>query len=553
MNQGRPTRRVLLAVLIPLLAFVSLGAWAFSSPVGSSPDDDFHLAAIWCGLGEREGLCEDPGDGGLERLVPAPLATAPCFAFNPEQSGDCWVPSASGMTLVTRANVDGLYPPVFYATMSIFAGDDVQVSVLIMRLFNAALAIGVLTAVFFALPRWIRPALIVSTVATSVPLGVFVLASTNPSAWAVLSAAVVWISLYGATQSTGRRRLVLSALAIFGAVIGAGARADAAVFACFAVVLALVMGARVRRESLVPALAGVIILATSATFYLSAAQGGALVTGMTDGNPPLSGGQLLSNLLEIPALWTGAVGGWHLGWLDTRLPATVSVLVAAVVAGAIFVGIRRMDRRRTISVLLALAALWIVPFVLLYQSRVVVGTIVQPRYLLPLLVIAVGVASLRRDAEHAWNGARLAAAGAALTAAFTISLQFNIQRYTTGTDQSSLDPGAGAEWWWNGIPAPALVWVAGSVCFAALFVLFAMILPRPEREPSTAREDLEPVDGSDSAVAPSVPQTAEERADLARTVTLAEDHLHPRSGGVDEIVPQPATATETARKDDPVP
>lgn len=553
-NPGRRRRqRILLAIFIPVLAFASLAAWAFSSPVGSSPDDDFHLASIWCGLGERAGLCEDPGDGSLDRLVPASLPYSPCYAFNPEQSGDCWVPDVSGMTTVTRANIDGLYPPLFYGTMSLFASPDVQTSVLAMRLFNAAFAIGLLTVVFFALPRWTRPALVISIAATSVPLGVFVIASTNPSSWAVLSAAVVWISLYGATQTTGRRRMVLAALALFGAVIGAGARADAAVYACFAVALALILGIRRDRNALVPVVTGVITLAISAAFYLNAAQGAAVVTGMTDGNPPLSGGQLLSNLLEIPSLWLGSVGGWNLGWLDTRLPSTVTVLVWTVVAGALFVGIRRMDIRRTIALVLALAALWLVPFVLLYQSRVVVGTIIQPRYILPLLVIAIGVASLRRDADRSWNGTRIALAGCALTIAYIISLQFNLQRYTTGTDKSSLDPGANAEWWWDGVPGPALVWVVGSATFLAVFALFALTLPRPEREPSTSRIEADGPDGSGGAISESVTQAAYEGADLTRPVGFAEDDLHPGLRPVPDIVPEPSTAPESPRKDHPVP
>ncbi|KQZ82068.1 hypothetical protein ASD56_14355 [Microbacterium sp. Root166] len=543
---------MLLAAIIPLLAFVSLGAWAFSSPVGSSPDDDFHLAAVWCGLGERDGLCENPDDGSQDRLVPASLPTAPCYAFNPEQSGECWVPDESGLITVTRANIDGLYPPLFYATMSIFASEDIQASVMAMRLFNAALAVGLLTAVFFVLPRWTRPALIVSVAATSVPLGAFVLASTNPSAWAVLSAAVVWIALYGATQTAGRRRYALAGLALFGALLGAGARADAAVYACFAVVLALILGARLHRDALIPAVTGGIIVLVSAVFYLNAAQGGAVVTGMTEGNPPLTGGQLLSNLLEIPSLWIGAVGGWHLGWLDTRLPATVPILVMVVVAGALFVGIRRLDLRRLVALLLVLASLWVVPFVLLYQSRVVVGTIIQPRYLLPLLVIAIGVASLRRDAESSWNGGRLGLAAAALTVAFTVSLQFNIQRYTTGTDESSLDPGANAEWWWNGAPSPAFVWVLGSLAFAGMLALFALALPRPEREASTAWTAEPAPEGSDRAVAEPVAQPAEEGSDLARTVPLADDDLDPRPHGVADVVPQPASAAEPAGKDHPV-
>jgi len=36
---------------------VALGAWSVASPVGASPDEDYHLVSIWCSHGERPGLC----------------------------------------------------------------------------------------------------------------------------------------------------------------------------------------------------------------------------------------------------------------------------------------------------------------------------------------------------------------------------------------------------------------------------------------------------------------------------------------------------------------
>ena len=68
------------AVCIPVLLFLTLVAWAYASTVGSSPDDNFHLPSIWCGLGLREGLCEESGDPAT-RLVPSALLDATCYAF----------------------------------------------------------------------------------------------------------------------------------------------------------------------------------------------------------------------------------------------------------------------------------------------------------------------------------------------------------------------------------------------------------------------------------------------------------------------------------------
>lgn len=471
---------------VPLLIFVALAAWAFSSPVAATPDEDFHLASTWCGLGERAGLCENPEDGTTGRLVPAAIPSATCYAFHADESAGCWDPEQQGLTRVDRANADGLYPRVFYAVMSLFATPNIPASVMVMRLFNAAFAVGLLTVVFWALPRWMRPALFVSVAVTSVPLGVFLLASINPSSWAILSAATVWITLYASTRTVGRRRVALTALAMLGAVIGAGSRADSAVYAVFAVILALSLGARPTRRHALPLIAGGLIVLVSAVFYLSAQQGGAVVTGLDGGSPALSTQQIVSNFLEVPSLWAGALGGWALGWIDTNLPSTVEVLALSVFAGALFVGLRRISLRRAITVAFAFAAIWLVPFFLLYQSRTVVGDLVQPRYILPLMLMLVGVASLRPDAAAAWSGARLWLGGLALTVAYSVALHTNIQRYTTGVDRLSLDPGSDAEWWWSHAPSPFATWILGTLALAGVFVAVHFLLPRERAEADTS-------------------------------------------------------------------
>jgi hypothetical protein len=489
-------------VTIPLLAFLTLAAWSFASPVGSSPDDDFHLASIWCGLGERPGLCELPDDSAnaepTSRMVPAALINSPCFAFKPEQPASCWDPSFEQLALVERANVDNLYPRLFYSAASLFASTDPQLSVIAIRLANSAFAVAFLSAVCFTLPRSVRPALLISVIATSIPLGVFIYASTNPSSWAMLSAATVWTSLYGATRTSGRRRWLLCALALIGAVIGAGSRADAAIFAVYGVALALLLGARAARSQIVPIVTGVLICIVSVGFYLGARQGGAAFGGLDPSENPLTLPQHVSNLLELPSLWTGALGQSSLGWFDTRMPAAVWVLATAVFAGALFVGIRQPNRRRMIAIVLSLLAMWTVPFVMLAQSNAVVGNTVQPRYLLPLMLIAVGVASLRPDAERAWDGFRYAAASTALWLALTIAMHQNIARYTSGGSGDAVDPGASAEWWWPGAPAPLAVWIAGSLAFAGMLVSIWVI----KRRPGDRHSPIPPRTGQ----APALPQ-----------------------------------------------
>lgn len=477
--------------LVPLMLLLALGAWSFASPVGSSPDDDFHLPSIWCGLGERGGLCEDSGNPAT-RLVPAPLASASCYAFLPDDSGACWNPDAPGLFDAERVNTGPLYPPVFYAAMSVFASPDIPASVVTMRLANSTLAVGLLTAVFWVLPRRLRPALVLSALGSAVPLGVFVYASTNPSAWAMLAAATVWICVYGATQTTGRRRLVLAVLAVVGTVIGAGARADAGAFAIFGAGLGLILGVQGVRRSLLPLLTTVAVGIIGVAFYLSAGQSGSLVSGLPSDNPPLTRAQLIDNAFNVPSLWTGALGGWGLGWLDTPLPSTV-VVVGTVVAGAIaIVGLRRPSRRQAVAAFLALIALWAVPFILLAQSRAVVGTQVQPRYILPLIVILLGVASVSVGVENAWTRSRRLIVAVGLTVAFALAIYTNVRRYTTGLDGTALDPGTFAEWWWPVAPSPLTVVLVGSSAFAVALLALTML-------PAARESDDSETDGAEAS------------------------------------------------------
>lgn len=487
-------------IAVPVLLFIALAAWAFASPAGSSPDDDFHLPSIWCGLGEREGLCAPTGNPDT-RLVPEALTDASCYAFESDKSARCWDAEATGMDRAKRLNTAPLYPPLFYGTLSIFASPDVQTSVIVMRLFNAALYVSTLTAVFIALPRRIRPALVVSALATIVPLGLFIIPSTNPSSWAMLAATTVWICVYGALRTTGRQQAVLASLAVFGGVLGAGARADAGIFAIFGIGLAALLGVRRGRALLVPAIASAVIAIASIGFYLGAKQGGALVNGLPTANAPLTTDEQLSNLMNIPSLWTGALGGWYLGWLDTPMPSMVAILSSAVFFAAFGIGIHRLSRRRAVAVVLTVAALWGVPFILLAQSRAIVGAEVQPRYILPLMVIALGVATLTTKARETWSGPRTVFAGVALSAAALVALHTNINRYTKGLDDISIDPGVRAEWWWSLAPSPGAFVIIGGVAFTAVFVALGMALRKAT--PAAADgivESSEP--GSDVAARP---------------------------------------------------
>lgn len=161
-------------------ALIALFAWAISSPVGATPDEDYHLVSIWCGQGERNDLCLSGDKAGQVSAPTALVVSANCFAFHPENSAACNLPQSSEFTTTSRSNADGGYPPIFYWTMSLFATSDIYLSILAMRFFNAFLFVAIITATMLLSPRNIRLPVLGGILITAIPLGVFLHSEREP-------------------------------------------------------------------------------------------------------------------------------------------------------------------------------------------------------------------------------------------------------------------------------------------------------------------------------------------------------------------------------------
>lgn len=498
---SRRTRRIVLAVLTAVFAFAGLGAWAIASPVGAAPDDDFHLASIWCSLGDREGLCAE-GDAANEREVSERLVeSSSCFKSESTQSAQCELDDEHTVS-TSRGNFAGNYPPVFYTVMGVFAGPDVALSTVLMRLLNAAIFVGAVSAVVALLRPGQRGPVIWASVVTLVPLGVFVIASVNPSSWAIIAGLLVWISCYGyLTAETRARRISLGAIAVVLAIMGAGARGDSAVFVAFSALAAMVLTFRHVRSWWRLSILPFAVIVIGAFFFLIAGQSTDIAAvGATQGpgsaadsaasaaaDEAASGGSriagLLSNLMDLPWLWTGGTGTWGLGWLDTPMPVAVWVLMIGVLVALIFWGLRATSVRKGLVLVMALGALTVIPLYILFGKNLRVGEWVQPRYLLPLLVILVSVA-LYGFAKDNLGISRLQAAVvfAAVAVSNSLALHNNMRRYISGLGDGGFNLNGSIEWWWNIPVSPMIVWFCGSAAFALMLVgLWLWLYPKGER------------------------------------------------------------------------
>lgn len=487
---GRPVLRWASWILAPLLAFVALAAWAFASPIGAAPDDDFHLISIWCADGGSDQCL--PGSRQDTRVVTTGLLDIACYAPYAERSAACQdslsLNAVKDLQETRRGNFYGEYPPLYYATMRLFAGPDLLFSAMVMRLINAALFVGLATALAALLPAARRRTLIWGWLVTLVPLGLFLIPSNNPSGWAITGVGTAFVALLGWFESEGRRRWALGALYLVGVLMAAGSRGDAAVYVAGATVTVLILKAAKNRTWALKALLAVAGLLVAVAFFSFAGQVGVASDGFSSGGgsatvpvagangveAPLGGLALAAyNVLMLPFLWTGVWGSWGLGWLDTKLPAIVPWAATSAFVAVGFAGLGQLTWRKLIATGGVLAVLVVLPVYVLSASHDKVGADLQARYLLPLIVLFAFVLITEPVGRVLrFTRGQTIAILAALSIANFISLQVNIRRYVTGAAQQGLNLDANADWWWPGVPVgPTAVWLIGAVAYAGLLVL----------------------------------------------------------------------------------
>lgn len=496
-------------------AVVALGVWALSSPLGATPDEDFHLASTWCGLGEREDACA-PGSKRTTREIPREVIYATCFAFHSEVSASCQASIEDPQKLreTKRGNFDGLYPPVFFAVTSAFVGPDAERSVLLMRLFNTLLYVGLVGAVALLSAPRMRRSVLVGAVVTAVPFGVFLIPSINPSSWALLSATTLLASVVGYLTTTGRRRWAFAGVSVVATVVGAGSRADAAVYAIIAIGVAGFLALPRDRTWWRAAILPTVLAAASAVSFLTSGQNNA-----TEplGDDPLTLQRVWDLVTAIPHLWVGAMGLWGLGWLDTDMPPMVWAVNWGVFFAVVFAALVHLPRRTGWSVAGMAALVVAIPVYVQYASGQPVGVTVQPRYILPLLIMLVTVATIRLEGR-AFGLSRVQrwVVAGSLTLTNAVALHANLRRYVTGTDHPSLNLDSRIEWWWSGLPVtPLATWAIGVLAFGVLMVLVTRELQLDDDEwpdgeaPTTRAVETRPAAATDGdEPAEAAPATA---------------------------------------------
>lgn len=497
-DSATPWKTWLLLLTVAGLLWVALAAWAFSSPVGSSPDDDFHIGGVYCAAGVVE--CPSPGQ-----------RVKPCFAADPAVAGSC---QTHGRLTVPR--MDGIasdyYPPVYNAVASQFIGQTVADSVRNIRLLNISIAVSMLMASVLLSRRSLRVAVSIGWLVFAVPLTVFLVSSINPNAWSILGLSAMWGPALSFVTTRASPSLDIARVCFVGlaAVMALGSRSEASLFVA-ALALALIAAVlpwpsgnlRSQPRLLLP----VGLLATSALTFL--------VHGVDKSNrvfsrtiePGLTGEQSLWQALSSPlaALGTPGIPANMLGWSDTIMPTVVSLTGVTALILAIAAGTRVMSLRKLVTIgAFGLPVLILICFLWAVAAH---NTRFPPRYFLPTFIVTVGLVMLPQLHGSRWlraapvPGRKVLAVIAALVAVGnSVALLANTIRYTIGlTVQTPARPsvlrdGGQPWWWWDffGL-SPYGQWILGSLAFAAAVATgtaMLIISSRPLYHPATTNSHV---------------------------------------------------------------
>lgn len=483
----------LMALLFALGYFFAGTAWSWASAIGSSPDDDYHLASIWCPPPLDGSGCvigHDAESGRRTVVVPIEVAEASCYAFHSNTSAACQHAFPSGETKVTARVDDGSYPGQFYQVLHLLTGPDVNRSVIAMRMLNVAIAAIMLGLAFGLVQPRQRRVVVTVAVATMVPTTISFVASTNPTSWAITGIMGVWFGCMALFSAESKRRMAAGlGLLVAGALLAAGARADSGAYVGVVVTAATIVYFRQVRSRPLLLLPLAVIVVVGALSFLSSGQNNALEESTQSYTNLSSRALLYKNLLAIPHLLMGTMGaGYGLGWFDTYLPSMAAYGGVFAVLLVIFIGLGNLWLRKALGALLVLGVAIALPIYVLQVKKIELPADVQPRYVLPLIIVLVAIMCLGSNELETF---RLSHAQAwtlwlfvNLTNTFALHTQMN--RYTTGLGTQSFNPNYNLEWWWRWGPSPLKLWLFGSVVFA----VWSLAVVIAHRAPAEATDDL---------------------------------------------------------------
>ena len=454
----RPPRAVLAVTLAAM--FLLFATWAISSPVGSSNDETFHLASMWCS-----------GQGDSDCQVPKFIAAAPCFSEKPELTPACRTADDKKLESTERFWRTGVQQDLLYYK---FAGsiisDDLESSVIRLRIINSLIATLMFGATIFLGWGRLSRAFLIAFCATAVPLGLFLIPSVNPQSWLYIGSFSSWVLIWLALTEENKQRCIwVFIFTLFAVSLTVTSRADGPLILSVITISVSVLAWKEKKllqRRLIPAIIGGLIL----LIWKNSQIVGALKNSLVEkGSGFFSPYYTMHNLPRMIEFYFGDFAT-RIGDSDTGMPPLV-------VLGALFIfvvwlmwALRSVGRPRGFVAFGLLLILIFVPVLVLNNAAYQIGGLFLPRYMWPFLFGFVFVlGSNNRDKLNRLSLGEAALVICAFIPSVTAAQFVLIKRYTVSADSTSWDLNADKLWWWSSGPSP-LMTVALGAFFAVILI-----------------------------------------------------------------------------------
>jgi hypothetical protein len=378
----------------------------------------------------------------------------------------------------------GFYPSRYFNAAQFFVDENVELSVVKIRLANSLIA-SLLLSTGFCLAMRKSANSVLTWLALSTPVCLYFIASVNTSSWTLVGTTSFVLFLLTAVDRSAKRssRIISASMSLIMVYFVESSRREGKyVLLILGTVIFLqeIISRNIfKRWSKIPVALFLLFILYRLYNYASIVNGSFDIfndsrTVEIDGKLVKSSSLLVSNVLNLHHFISGFFGSWGLGWFDFQIPRITYMLTTVnfiVITFFIFKNSKLTDGFWFIFLFLVM-----VLGILFSNQQLLskIGTFVQPRYFLPYFLGALVLSVSRvKTAFHGYLAAFLMFTSSLV---YAISLRQTIRRYTSGTRLDLRDTlNNSKEWWWNFGPNPEVIWLIGTISFCALALLIVRL------------------------------------------------------------------------------
>jgi hypothetical protein len=483
-NHIRTRERRLTAIALSFFGCLIFASWVLASPPGSGADDQYHLPSIWCSEESLSNGCITEG-GNFKVSANLTRDKLMCWVYTTQfdsrretNNALCSKPVANDpVSPISFLNQKAkYYPSFFYTVSSKFVSSNFEISIITIRMFWAIVFMAFSIYSFLLLPKNILSGFVLTLTLFAAPLIMFLVPSTNPSGASVIGVLFFSLLLAAWYQEKDKKRSYGHLLAmVISVVISCGSRPDNFIFILLVYFFTSIVYRPNLKKSLIPI---PFILLLPIVFENISALRNSMQAGFTSPKSlfPLNWTVLNENLLLLPKYFAGLWGYYEgLGWKwEPPMNGMLAIIQLIFCVTLIFTGILKNEKKSE-RLLFSIYGLVVLAIPLYIAQRISTnfGSMVQPRYMLPLSVAFAVLVFIRNSKLYFEINLRT------LKYLFTLSVLSNtyaihtqLNRVVNGNSSGNLNLIQNESWWWSDLfVTPTTVIFTSVVASACLALL----------------------------------------------------------------------------------